>query len=373
MSTPRERLRKRSYKRVWNASKQPPEGTRLSGPSGRLLVTSSISVKAIGRGGFSIVSKAQVGRNDSGSQADEGCRKRCEHVAATAITRPVYILRQSSTQALEQEIEIWRELRHDHIVPFYGASTLSSPPYIVSRYMKNGNLVQYLSRRPVSNRMKLLYEICLGMRFLHGANVVHGDLKSLNVLVDDSGKACITDFGLSKARSLTPAESNARTIAGTLRFLAPEALRGQPLTFETDVYAFGIVIYEIFAGQTPFMSEPDDVVMEGHLQLKRPTPMEVYERGLDDELWGLLSSCISREPSRRPKFARIQASLQSMKNWNSKGPELSQELDTGEFYIRFAADFVADIFSHATLDGESSHDWNVRTVDEQVLSGIRFR
>lgn len=63
--------------------------------------------------------------------------------------------------------------------------------------------------------------------------------------MDDAGKACITDFGLSKARNLTPAESNTRMIAGTLRFLAPEALRGQPLTFETDVYAFGMVVYEV--------------------------------------------------------------------------------------------------------------------------------
>ncbi|KAF9232467.1 kinase-like domain-containing protein, partial [Melanogaster broomeanus] len=225
------------------------------------------------------------------------------------------------------EIEIWSELRHDHIVPFYGASTLSSPPYIVSRYMRNGNLVQYLCRQPDTNRTKLLYEICLGMRFLHGANVVHGDLKSLNVLVDDSGKACISDFGLSKARSLAPVESNARMIAGTLRFLAPEALRSQPLTFQTDVYAFGMVIYEIFAGQIPFILEPDHVVIEGRLELKRPTSKAVYERGLDDVLWGLLSSCISRDPSRRPKFATIQGSLQSMKNL--QWPSFSQPGDPG--------------------------------------------
>ncbi|KAF9232649.1 kinase-like domain-containing protein, partial [Melanogaster broomeanus] len=247
------------------------------------------------------------------------------------------------TQTLEREIEIWSELRHDHIVPFYGASTLSFPPYIVSRYMKNGNLVQYLSKKPDTKRTKLLYEICLGMRFLHDVNVVHGDLKSVNVLVDDSGKAYITDFGLSKARSLAAAEANTRMIAGTLRFLAPEALRGQSLTFETDVYAFGMVIYEvsipclvwsemltyttqIFAGQTPFILEPDHVVMEGCLELKRPISMEVYERGLNDELWGLLSSCISHDPSRRPQVATIQGRLQSMKCLT--GP---QELDPGNF------------------------------------------
>ncbi|KAF9221806.1 kinase-like protein [Gyrodon lividus] len=174
---------------------------------------------AIGGGGFSTVLKAQF--------------------------RGMTVAVKELKDTLEQEIEIWSKLRHDHVVPFYGASTLSSPPYIVSRYMKNGNLVQYLSRRPNADRIKLLHEISLGMRFLHEENVVHGDLKGVNVLVDDSGKACITDFGLSKARSMAPAESNVKVIAGTLRFLAPEALRGQPLTFETDVYAFGMVIYEV--------------------------------------------------------------------------------------------------------------------------------
>ncbi|KAF9232642.1 kinase-like domain-containing protein [Melanogaster broomeanus] len=286
--------------------------------------------ETIGGGGFSTVSKAQF-------RGMTVAVKLVKDVGKDVST-------QLCTQTLEQEIEIWSELRHDHIVPFYGASTLSSPPYIVSRYMRNGNLVQHLTRKPGTNRMKLLYEISLGMRFLHGANVVHGDLKSLNVLVDDSGKACITDFGLSKARTLAASESNASMIAGTLRFLAPEALKGQPLTFETDVYAFGMVIYEvsipclvwsemltyttqIFAGQTPFILESDHVIMEGLLELKRPTSKEVYERGLDDVLWSLLSSCISRDPSRRPQFATIQGSLQSMKNL--KGPSFSQELNPG--------------------------------------------
>ncbi|KAF9234995.1 kinase-like domain-containing protein, partial [Melanogaster broomeanus] len=231
-------------------------------------------------------------------------------------------------KALEQEIEIWSKLRHDHIVPFYGASTLSSPPFIVSRYMKNGNVVQYLSKRPNVNRVKLVYEISLGMRYLHAENVVHGDLKGVNVLVDDSGKVCITDFGLSKVKSLAPVESTGSAIIGTLRFLAPEALRGQPLTFGTDVYAFGMVIYEIFAGQIPFLLEPDGVIKGGRLELKRPTSKEVCERGFDDDLWNLLSSCISRDPSRRPRFATIQASVQSMKNLER--PTLSQALDPGK-------------------------------------------
>jgi len=106
-------------------------------------------------------------------------------------------------QALESEIEIWSGLLHDHIVPFYGASTLTSPPYIVSRYMSNGNLVQYLSRKPNVDRLKLvcpdgyggfnlslrlnakIFEVSLGMFHLHGEYIIHGDLKGVSAVCCD--------------------------------------------------------------------------------------------------------------------------------------------------------------------------------------------
>ena len=67
-----------------------------------------------------------------------------------------YKLSNACVQSLESEIEIWSRLRHDHIVPFYGASTLTHPPYIVSRYMRNGNLIRYLARKPNTDHTKLV-------------------------------------------------------------------------------------------------------------------------------------------------------------------------------------------------------------------------
>ncbi|KAF8437922.1 kinase-like domain-containing protein [Boletus edulis BED1] len=248
----------------------------------------------IGGGGFSTVSKA---------------RFRGTMVAVKTL-KDVGNMR----EALEREVEIWSKLRYDHIVPFYGASTLTSPPYIVSRYMQNGNLVQFLATTPNADCRKLILEVSLGMYYLQEESVVHGDLKGVNVLVDDSGKACITDFGLSNICSSGTAGTNTSKISGTLRYLAPEALRGQPLSFETDVYAFGMLIYEVFAGEVPFINEPDHLVFEGCLKLHRPKSSTVYARGLNDALWRLLSDCISREPSARPRFKTIQEQLCSMKN-----------------------------------------------------------
>lgn len=216
----------------------------------------------------------------------------------------------NSKEALEKEIDIWSRLRHDHIVPFYGASTLTSTPYIVSRYMRNGNLIQYLSRKPTADRTELMHQISLGMFYLHCEKIVHGDLKGVNVLVDDAGKACITDFGLSSIN--TPANAGVTTpkISGTLRFLAPEALSGQPLNFATDVYAFGMVIYEVFTGEGPFVGVPDDIVKEGHLTLTRPTSSQVSAHGLNDAIWQLLLDTTSRDPDARPLFAAITKRLE---------------------------------------------------------------
>ncbi|EMD36920.1 hypothetical protein CERSUDRAFT_51513 [Gelatoporia subvermispora B] len=147
-------------------------------------------------------------------------------------------------QDLKREADIWYGLRHDNIVPFYGASITANPPFMVSRYMRNGHILTYLRTYPKENRVRLIYEVSLGMRYLHDERVVHGDLKGVNVLVDDSGHACISDFGLSTVIKSATNKDQSKPAVGTLRFMAPEAIKTGNLTTATDVYAFGMLIYE---------------------------------------------------------------------------------------------------------------------------------
>ncbi|EMD32216.1 hypothetical protein CERSUDRAFT_58822, partial [Gelatoporia subvermispora B] len=143
-----------------------------------------------------------------------------------------------------REVETWYSLRHDHIVPCYGASLTADPPFIVLRYMANGDLLRYLRHNPCANRVKLVHEACLGMRYLHDEKVVHGDIKAANVLVDDAGKACLTDFGLSFRAQKQDSSKRPKAAMGTLRYMAPEAIKGE-LNYATDVYSFGMLIYEV--------------------------------------------------------------------------------------------------------------------------------
>ncbi|OCH84607.1 kinase-like protein, partial [Obba rivulosa] len=200
---------------------------------------------------------------------------------------------------------MWYHLHHDHIVPCYGASITANPPFIMLRYMQYGHLLQYLQLNANADRVKLIYEVTLGMRYLHEEEIVHGDIKATNILVDDASKACLTDFGLSSAAEVTPSGTDPRIVTGTLRFMAPEAIETGCLTYATDVYAFGMVIYEVFTEEPPFLADKDADVMAGRLTLKRPFSQSLIDRGLSDAMWGLLVDCSSRNSSNRPSSREV--------------------------------------------------------------------
>ncbi|OCH94643.1 kinase-like protein, partial [Obba rivulosa] len=224
-------------------------------------------------------------------------------------------------QALVREVETWISLRHDHIVPCYGASTSADPPFIVLRYMQHGHLLQYLHTFSDANRVRLVFGVSLGLRYLHGERIVHGDIKGVNILVDDAGKACITDFGLAFKVESARKDEPPKRAAGTLRYMAPELIKTGRLAYATDVYAFGMLIYETFTGRPPFLLDSDSDVHSGHLMLERPEALEIRDRGLTDEMWDLLQACASREAVNRPTARDITTRTTSMaKKWSPRSP-----------------------------------------------------
>ncbi|KAG8843206.1 hypothetical protein FRB96_004233 [Tulasnella sp. 330] len=218
-------------------------------------------------------------------------------------------------EMLIKEIEVWSRLRHDHILPFYGASAEASPPFIVSRYMANGHIMKYLSLHPDANRVQLVHEIALGMLFIHSKGIVHGDLKAVNVLIDDTTKACIADFGLSRVVQPQPYTGQStvpgteyRQIAGTLRYMSPEALSGD-IGKMSDVYAFAMTLYEVFTNEPPFMLIPDsdlyELITTHHKRLIRPFDLKVIDRGFNGGMWNLVWHASEPAPLERPEFAEI--------------------------------------------------------------------
>ncbi|KAG8888793.1 hypothetical protein FRB98_006805 [Tulasnella sp. 332] len=250
--------------------------------------------EVLGRGGFGLVRKG-----------------RWNHltVAVKQMTK------ETDQKTLLREIRIWSRLHHPHILPFLGASIAADPPFIVSLYMPNGDVKTYLLKHPNTNRVQLVHEIALGMLYIHGQNIVHGDLKAVNVLIDDSLKARIADFGLSEIKQQATTIQAVQTSRdpstvsvgpGTLRYMSPEALQGV-ITKASDVYAFAMTVYEIFTNTPPFRLVPDAAIYN-HISGKRldqPTEPLVVNRGLDGPMWTLILESSEPLAAARPKFNTI--------------------------------------------------------------------
>ncbi|KAJ7093746.1 kinase-like domain-containing protein [Mycena epipterygia] len=227
------------------------------------------------------------------------------------------IFEDSDVQAVLKEFGrealIWRQLCHPNVLPFFGLYYLGERLCLVSPWMENGHVMKFLTNKNPTNtdRLSLILDIALALQYLHEKDVVHGDLKGLNILVTPSGRACIADFGVSSIVNVMTMEfthSTANARAGTARYQAPELFRGESQNhFGSDVYAFACVCYEIMTEKIPFYDLPNDMtVMFKVLEGKRPLrPMSWSGTRALDNVWSLMENCWGEKAEMRPSASQI--------------------------------------------------------------------
>jgi serine/threonine protein kinase len=232
-----------------------------------------------------------------------------EEVAVKMLTEDVGF---EDSATFMKEIAILSRLFHPAIVGFIGASITGSL-YLVMEYCSEGNLKTYLqSHSAVTTwrmKMKLARQTAEGIEYLHQQSppIVHRDLKCQNILVTCDGDAKVSDFGLSKTLSRTVGNASKM---GTLNWLAPEVLRGEAHhSTAADVYAFGMVLYEILMdGTPPYDSwQPLQIVraIDEGLQPEIPPTCDPLYKELMEDCWSL-------NPASRPKFSEICSRLRAI-------------------------------------------------------------
>ncbi|KAK2462742.1 hypothetical protein APHAL10511_005260 [Amanita phalloides] len=215
-----------------------------------------------------------------------------------------------SSNTICREVTIWLKLSHPNVLQFLGANVLDGRPFIVMPYHRHGNARDFISGNPECDRLQILYDMSLGLLYLHSRNVIHGDLKGANVLIDNSGKALLCDFGLS----LVKADATSRTakqgdaaMTGSRNWMAPELLMGGSQRKSCDVYSFGITIFEIYMNETPFSNvgygDFLELVGRNHIRPQRPDDGEVPE--LSDEVWDLAERCWTHIAKKRPITSQV--------------------------------------------------------------------
>ncbi|TFK20896.1 kinase-like protein [Coprinopsis marcescibilis] len=277
-----------------------------------------------------------------------------------------------------REAMIWSQLHHPNILPFYGIYYWATEPdklriSLLSPWMENGDISKYLKQN-INNseldRLPLVVDIAKGLEYLHNFKppVIHGDLKPDNILITESGTACISDFGLGRWAQRSD-DSEISSLQGCQWYWAPElfgtddigtskppcpeSIGAQPKrTIQTDIYAFACVCYEIYDGQLRSM----------RMAFTRKNPCPRPKILQDNLLWQCINRMWSRDPSKRPLpsqfvFAFEERRRRPVQHWWPSGPVVRLRSNTFSLNARHPIDTAL----------EYQPDGNMETIVESPI------
>ncbi|KDN45860.1 hypothetical protein RSAG8_04693, partial [Rhizoctonia solani AG-8 WAC10335] len=213
-----------------------------------------------------------------------------------------------------RELHTWGKCRHPNILPLLGLGLFRGRIGMISPWQGEGRLPLYLERTQGVNRYNLSVQICEGLSYLHQIGIIHGDLRSSNILVSHDGVPLLFDFGNSwLANQTVNFTRTGRGLPMSLRWAAPELIEETNSQDEkSDVYALGMTLYEMMTGQLPYYGKSDVLVILLVVQ-KRESPErpESIPEGHEtmDKLWDLLLHCWSFEPTVRPSATDVAETM----------------------------------------------------------------
>jgi serine/threonine-protein kinase len=199
---------------------------------------------------------------------------------------------------LYDEVRLGRQVSHPNVCRLYDIAEVGGHLFITMEFIDGEDLASLLRRigqLPIAKATAVAGQICSGLAAAHASGVIHRDLKPANVMLDGRGRARITDFGVAVAE-----ESAAQSIAaGTLAYMAPEQLAGKSATIKSDIYALGLVLYEIFTGRRAFPTASLSDLMKQQNTVAIPRPSTITD-GMSPAIEQTILQCLDPDPENRP-------------------------------------------------------------------------
>ncbi len=225
-------------------------------------------------------------------------------------------------QRFQHEAKLLASLRHPHIVRFYDFDIFNGQPFMVMEYLEGGTLAKKLTearsqqkRLPEGEVLQILEAIAAALDYAHAHGAIHRDIKPANILFTRENAPVVTDFGITKILSESLHISLTGSVIGTPAYMAPEQASGAAIDQRTDIYALGVMLYEMATGRTPFQgNSPTDIIIK-QLTVSPPAPRQ-YNPTLPNIAQAVILKALAKDPARRydraGEFARtFRAALES--------------------------------------------------------------
>lgn len=220
----------------------------------------------------------------------------------------------------EREAQAVAALTHPNIVQLHRVARLSNDlPYIVMQYVKGRTMADRLQAEgtlPMEEARSVIAEVASAVAAAHGKGIVHRDIRPANVLYDEeSGRSLVTDFGIAALLTSGEAGQAARLtktgeLVGNPAYMSPEQLTGSGLSERSDVYALGLLGYELLTGRGPYEADSRREMITAHIQ-QQPRKLSELRSDVDSRLEEVLSRCLAKEPEHRPNAADVARRLKA--------------------------------------------------------------
>lgn len=219
---------------------------------------------------------------------------------AIKVLSPDLITSKTVLERFRREAETVAQLSHPNIVPLHFIGQKDDLLYLAMACIDGGSVADRLEKEgplPIADASRIISEVASALAHAHKRGVIHRDIKPQNVLIDsDSGRALVTDFGI--ARTTDSSLTATGMFVGTPTYLAPEQVTGEPSDHRADIYALGVMAYEILSGKPPFDGPTPTAILMKRLA-GPPAPVDSIRKDTPHELERIVEACLASDPEQR--------------------------------------------------------------------------
>lgn len=233
----------------------------------------------------------------------------------------------------QREAMATTELVHPNIVSIYDVGESNDQQYLVMEYVRGSDLKKYIVEHfpiPYQRVVDIMEQILAGIQVAHDHNIIHRDLKPQNIMIDENGNAKITDFGIAVALS-DNSMTQTNSLLGSVHYLSPEQARGSMPTKQSDIYALGIILFEMLTGTVPFEGDSAVSIALKHFQEEMPSVRD-FDPRIPQALENVVLKATTKDPANRytsasAMAADLKTSLSSARAHEAKFVPDSNDLD----------------------------------------------
>jgi serine/threonine protein kinase len=272
----------------------PPEPSRPgAGPrAGQLFANRYVVVSILGKGGTGRVYRALD-------------RERDDEIALKVLPPDAFGEGEVGFPSLRQEIGLAQRITHPNVVRMHDLGESGGLRFLTMEYVPGTTLREMIDGSGavgLGAGLRIAAQLCLGLAAVHEAGILHRDVKPRNIMVLPDGLVKLMDFGIARpSEGADPAHEPGQAV-GTPYYMSPEQVRGAALDARSDLYAVGVVLYELFTGSRPIEGRDPAEVMRAHAEVV-PVPPASLRPDLPEPLDRIVMSCLAKSPERRPPSA----------------------------------------------------------------------